>query len=103
MCDEVVESPLHALRDCTVAVEAINCAFSPMLLTTASQPGIHQWFLHQVRALSKTDFAKLLMLIWSIWGIEMLRFGKMLLNLCSILLQQPWDSGRITRRSILGR
>lgn len=67
MCDEVVETLKYALRDCTVATEALHILSLPMAISANPSSEIHSWLLHQVSVLSKTDFAKLLMIIWSIW------------------------------------
>lgn len=67
LCDEEVESPLHALRDCLIASEALrNVSLAP--LPAANQfSNVHEWLLHQVGHLSKNSFSILLMLVWAIW------------------------------------
>jgi hypothetical protein len=67
LCEEEVESPLHALRDCSVASEALSIAqFAPLSVVT-QQSSVHEWLLFQVSHLSKRSFSALLMLIWAIW------------------------------------
>ncbi|KAL6201366.1 hypothetical protein ACLB2K_025080 [Fragaria x ananassa] len=61
-CEEEVESPIHALRDCSHATECVQLAQVPLLPNTTS---VYDWL---VSALSvPTIFPILLMLLWAIW------------------------------------
>ncbi|KAL6208608.1 hypothetical protein ACLB2K_019557 [Fragaria x ananassa] len=61
-CEEEVESPIHALRDCSHATECLQLAQVPLLSNTTL---VYGWL---VLALSvPTIFPILLIILWAIW------------------------------------
>ncbi|XP_024178154.1 uncharacterized protein LOC112184104 [Rosa chinensis] len=62
-CDEEVESPIHALRDCPHAVSILQVANIPTL-TNASC--VANWLI-AIYTLAPAAFSPLLMLIWATW------------------------------------
>lgn len=63
----MVESPKHALRDCSIASEALSTEQLALLPVRNQQYSVHEWLLDRVSHLSNTSFSVLLMLIWAIW------------------------------------
>ncbi|KAL6205192.1 hypothetical protein ACLB2K_022454 [Fragaria x ananassa] len=61
-CEEEVESPIHALRDCSHATKCLQLAQVPLLPNTTL---VYDWL---VSALSiPTIFPIMLMILWAIW------------------------------------
>lgn len=64
--EEEVESPLHVMRDYSIASEALSIAQLASLPVANQQSSVHEWLLYQGSHLSKSSFSALLMLIWVI-------------------------------------
>ncbi|KAK9929437.1 hypothetical protein M0R45_026537 [Rubus argutus] len=67
LCDEEVETPMHVLRDCTIASEVLSIAPLALVTSATIHSCVHSWLLDQLRHLSKSSFSLLLMLLWAIW------------------------------------
>ncbi|KAL6175961.1 hypothetical protein ACLB2K_052599 [Fragaria x ananassa] len=62
ICEEEVESPIHALRDCSHATECLHLAQVPLLLYSNS---VYDWLVSAVFV--PTIFPILLMNLWAVW------------------------------------
>lgn len=67
LCDEEVESPLHALCECSTASEVLLNAHVALPPSAPQHHNIREWFITQVNSLPKTSFSILLMMVWAIW------------------------------------
>ncbi|KAK9009204.1 hypothetical protein V6N11_035749 [Hibiscus sabdariffa] len=68
LCSSVVETPLHAFRDCTDAVEALRLGGFPDAVISSSASTMLDWLVASAGLLSRSDFAKLLLLLWNMWN-----------------------------------
>ncbi|KAK9009206.1 hypothetical protein V6N11_035751 [Hibiscus sabdariffa] len=68
LCSSVVETPLHAFRDCTDAVQAQRLGGFPDAVISSSASTMLDWLVASAGLLSRSDFAKLLLLLWNMWN-----------------------------------
>ncbi|KAK9009137.1 hypothetical protein V6N11_080606 [Hibiscus sabdariffa] len=67
-CLAVVETPLHAFRDCHDAAEALCLAGFPKAVIFNSASLMLDWLVESAGLLSRSDFAKVLLLLWNMWN-----------------------------------
>ncbi|KAK9932942.1 hypothetical protein M0R45_020161 [Rubus argutus] len=67
LCDEEVETPVHALRDCRIASEVLSIAHLALVPLASQYSSVQAWLPDRFRHLSKESFSILLMLLWAIW------------------------------------
>ncbi|KAK9034105.1 hypothetical protein V6N11_050283 [Hibiscus sabdariffa] len=67
-CSLSVESPLHAFRDCRDAAEALHLGGFPDAVIFSSTSSAFDWLVESTGFLSRSEFAKLIILLWNMWN-----------------------------------
>ncbi|KAK9031982.1 hypothetical protein V6N11_056267 [Hibiscus sabdariffa] len=67
-CSLSVESSLHAFQDCQDAVEALHLGGFSDAVIFSSTSSTFDWLVESAGLLSRSEFAKLVILLWNMWN-----------------------------------
>ncbi|GMJ10818.1 hypothetical protein like AT4G29090 [Hibiscus trionum] len=67
-CPTIIETAVHALRDCPGATEVLHLAGFPRTIYGSTESSIALWLERGASLLSRTEFSLLLTIIWNTWN-----------------------------------
>ncbi|KAK8564521.1 hypothetical protein V6N12_036644 [Hibiscus sabdariffa] len=68
MCEQAIETTIHAFRECPLAREVLVIGECPNCVTGNTTTSTKEWLHHAVENLSTEKFDGLIVLLWKIWN-----------------------------------